>query len=103
MCLSRPVIGTGGTSALRAACSVRQPPLGAASAGAEIRSLWRADWPLWADRVDRSCRIACVAYSHAYALFGMLTRGLESRPLSRWDCGLTLSCILGQPCRLRAG
>ncbi len=25
----------------------------------------------------------------------MLTRGLESRPLSRWDCGgLTLSCVL---------
>ena len=29
----------------------------------------------------------------------MFTRSLESQPLSRWDCGLTLSCILGKPDR----
>ena len=46
-----------------------------------------------------SSRIAFVAYSHAYALFGMFTRSLGPRPLSRWDCGLTLSCILGKPDR----
>ncbi len=31
----------------------------------------------------RICRIADVAYSHAYALFGMFTHSLEFRPLSR--------------------
>jgi hypothetical protein len=50
--------------------------------------------------VIRRCRIACVANSHAYALIGMFTRSLEAWPVSRWDCGLTLSCILGKPDRL---
>jgi hypothetical protein len=47
----------------------------------------------------RACRIAYVDHSHAYALFGMFTRSLESWPLSRWDCGLALSYILGKPDR----
>jgi hypothetical protein len=45
-------------------------------------------------------RIEGVASTHAYALIGMFTRSLEAWPVSRWDCGLTLSCILGKPDRL---